>query len=248
MTDQKTEKMACLEFQRLALIEPNNRQHNFVEHAKQCADCLAYVAEVRKMDADVAKSLHVNMPAELSSRLQLETEMQKSSRPRSGYALAASLAAVLLVAGLVFKFFIGPSPEQVAQDYQQLLTSVIEHMDEQPITPVWGAAQANVTVSTLLASYDPDLQLQQMQSLQFGQICPMGRYRGLHATLETENGQTTFAYIKGMPLGEVSDSSLNGYITRVKPVVGGNLVIISRTKKSLLEADQQLAKAMVWEI
>jgi len=76
----------------------------------------------------------------------------------------------------------------------------------------------------------------------------MGKYRGLHATLETDSGQVTFAYIKGESVGELFDAGYEGYVSRVKPVRGGNLIIMSRTNKGLQQADSQLEEAMYWDI
>ena len=108
--------------------------------------------------------------------------------------------------------------------------------------------RANSSANTLLASYDPAMKLKFLSNLQFSKICPMGKYKGLHASLETADGQVTFAYIKGDSVGQLLDAGYQGYVSRVKPVRGGNLIIISRTNKSLEEADSQLEKAMYWDI
>lgn len=242
--------MKCLEFKRLALSDPQSGDVSFIGHSDGCPDCLKYVGEIRQMDADLADSLEVKVPSDLMARLQLNQELsddEKSSKNMQRYAIAASVAIALFVGGFLFSNQVTLN-KQIGQDYKSLLAGVVQHMDEQPITPVWENAQANRTVNTLLASYDSELKLRQMDNLQFGRICPMGQYKGLHASLDTEGGQITFAYIKGESLGELLDVSYQGYITRVKPVRGGNLLIISRSQKSLEQADQQLAQAMYWDI
>lgn len=204
------------------------------------------------MDTDLADSLAVTIPSDLSARLQLANEMRDShEQGRSAvtkYAMAASVAVALFVGGFMLSTQLNQQAGEISKDYEKLLAGVIEHVDERPMTPVWGAARANKTVNTLLASYDESLQIKQLDTLQFGRICPMGEYRGLHATLESSNGTTTFAYIKGEPVGELLDASYDGYITRVKPVRGGNLVIVSRSQSSLEQADKDLKQAMVWDI
>lgn len=245
--------MQCLEFKKLALSDPSNKQDNFVEHGKHCPDCLKYVSEVKQMDADLKQSLSVDPPADLIAKLQLNQELSESdneyrsagkSRP---YAIAASIVTVLVVGGILLSNQFRLSNE-ISEDYQSLLAGVMSHIDEQPITPVWENGRANRVANTLLASYDEQLRIKQMDNLQFGRICPMGEYRGLHATLETSDGQITFAYIKGTPVGELLDSSFKGYLTRVKPVRGGNLIIFSRSKKSLDEADRDLQEAIYWDV
>ncbi len=243
--------MNCLEFKRLALSDPSSSEVSFVEHSDTCPDCLKYVGEVRQLDADLAESLNVEVPTDLKARLKLATEMQEESEQRSSisrYAIAASVAIALFVGGFMVSNQFGPQPGEIGKDYQKLLAAVVEHVNEQPMTPVWGNARAERTVNTLMASYDPSLSFNEIENLQFGRICPMGKYRGLHATLESANGQTTFAYIKGEPVGEMLDHSYEGYVARVKPVRGGNLVIVSRTQQSVDQAEVELQKAMVWDI
>ncbi|MBL4674170.1 MAG: DUF3379 family protein [Arenicella sp.] len=246
--------MKCLEFKRLALSDPNSSVHGFVEHSANCPHCLKYVGGVRQMDADLASSVDVEMPAALMARLQLNQELSEESEnsaiksvlPIRRYAMAASFALALFVAGfMASNQFNGSS---IGDDYQALLSGVVEHMNEQAITPVWSAERANLNATTLLASYDPSLKLKFLSNLQFSRICPMGQYKGLHASLETTDGQVTFAYIKGDSVGQLLDAGYEGYISRVKPVRGGNLIIMSRTNKGLQEADSQLEKAMYWDI
>lgn len=243
--------MNCLEFKRLALADPSSSQASFVEHGEHCAQCLRYVTELRQMDADLAASLAVEMPAELGAKLKLAQGMSLATKAGSGWsAVRYAVAATLLIAIVAVGFMVSTQRHQatVGQDYQQLLSAVVEHLNEEPMTPVWEAARANRTVNTLLASYDQGLRVKQLDNLQYSQICPMGKYRGLHATLETESGQITFAYIKGDSVGELFDTGYQGYLTRVKPIRGGNLVIISRTQRALDQADAELEKALYWDI
>ena len=252
--------MNCLEFKRLALSDPNSRDKSFIEHSAGCPDCLKYVGGVRQMDSELAGSLDVEVLSDLMARLQLNQEMTEESEevelngnvvafsaPVKRYAIAASFALALFVAGFMTSNHFGIN-NSISEDYQSLLSGVVEHMNEQPITPVWDVDRANKTANTLLASYDGKMQLKHLSNLQFSRICPMGQYKGLHATLDTPNGQVTFAYIKSDSVGELLDAGYEGYVSRIKPVRGGNLVIISRTNKAVEEADSQLEDAMYWDI
>lgn len=244
--------MKCLEFKRLALSDPNSKDVSYVEHSNSCPDCVKYVSGIRKMDADLSASIDVAIPNDLMARLQLNQELteeaeEKTRGPVQRYAIAASVAVALLVGGLLVSNQLSFT-QQIGDDYKSLLAAVYEHVDEQPFTPVWENARANQTVQTVLASYDSNIRLRDIENLNFGRICPMGKYRGLHASLQTDDGPVTFAYIKGQPVGELLNTSYEGYVTRVKPLRGGNLIIISRTTKSLEQADTELGEAMYWDI
>lgn len=249
--------MNCLEFKRLALSDPNARDQSFIEHSSHCPECLKYVGGLRQMDADLAGSLDVDVPSDLMARLQLnqelveEVEREASSiisfQPLQRYAIAASVALALFVAGFMASNQFGVN-SQIGQDYESLLSAVVEHMDEQAVTPVWNPERANETANALLASYDGKMKLKHLSNLQFSRVCPMGKYKGLHASLDTPDGQVTFAYIKGDSVGELLDAGYEGYVSRVKPVRGGNLIIMSRTNKAVQQADEQLENAMYWDI
>lgn len=246
--------MNCLEFRRLALAEPHSEQHEFVQHARNCPECLKYLGGVKQMDADLSASLDVKIPSDLVARLKLHQGMEAPvevnrapiwRQPR--YAIAASFMVVFLMAGIFTTSWLG-FQQQISDDYESLLAGVIEHMEDVPMTPVWEVERANTTANTLLASYQPNMKLKHLDNLQFTKICPMGRYRGIHASLETADGTVTFAYIKGEPIGEVLDTAYQGMVTRVKPVRGGNLVIVSHSSRGLQSADRQLEQAIYWDI
>ena len=247
--------MNYLDFKRLALSDPNSQDPEFIQQIAECSKSSKFVSELRQMDADLSSSLDVEMPSDLMARLQLNQELTEEAEaaevialnPMRRYAIAASLAVALFVGGFMASNQFGANT-QIGDDYEALLSGVVEHMNEQAITPVWGADKANSTTSTLLASYEPDMKLKFLSNLQFSRICPMGQYRGLHASLETSDGQVTFAYIKGDSVGQLLDAGYEGYVSRIKPVRGGNLIIMSRTNKALQEADSQLEKALYWDI
>lgn len=249
--------MKCLEFKRVVLSDPSSTADEFVQHAASCPDCQRYHASILKMDNDLANSLEVAMPRDLVARLQLNQVMQRRTKANlisslksnvfGRYSIAASVLLGLVVAGFIYTSQLQLSTE-ILGDYQKLLAGVAEHVQEAPMTPVWNVGEANQSVNAVLASYDPSLKFEHMENLQFGRICPMGQYRGLHASMETKHGQISFAYIKGKPVGEVFNASYAGYLTRVKPVRGGNIIIFSFNKASLQQADQQLESAMVWGI
>ncbi len=245
--------MKCFEFKKIALSDPMSRDHDFVEHIASCSDCLNYVSDIRKMDADLAASLDVAIPSDLIAKLKLNTEIaMESEQPKyvRKYAVAASFALALFVAGFMAsnQFASNSDFDGIHGDYLALVSGVVGHMKHESMTPVWSAGRANKNANALLASYDGEMQLKFMENLQFSKICVMGRYKGLHATVETSEGQVTFAYIKGDSVGNLHNASYDSYMSRVKPVRGGNLIITSKTMKAIDEADSQLEDAIYWDI
>lgn len=242
--------MNCLDFRRAILADPNNLDAECRQHEAGCAECASYLKSVKRTDDELKASLDVNMPQDLIARLELNTRLVEESRQRSrakGLALVASVfvAAVLVVMTVGQRF---AWQQQIGQDYQSLLAGVAEHMHEVPVTPVWDASTANQSVRKVLANYDHRLSFNDMPNLTFGKICPMGKYRGLHAGLQTVHGLITFAYIKGEPVKETHTLMYEGQNAKVKPVKGGNLIIFSPNSEGLQEANEQLSQAIYWDV
>lgn len=242
--------MNCLDFRRAVLADPNLLSVDCRQHEAQCAECASHLKSVKRIDDELKASLDVTMPPDLIARLELNTRLTEESRQRGrlkGFAVAASvLFAVMLGVMSVGQRFAWQ--QQVGEDYQSLLAGVAEHMHEVPVTPVWGAVEANQSVRKVLANYDSRLQLSALPNLTFGKICPMGKYRGLHAGLQTAHGLVTFAYIKGEPVKEAQNLIYEGQNARVKPLKGGNLIIVSPNSEGLQEVDTQLDQAIYWDV
>jgi len=250
---KQTPNIDFVEFKRLALIDPwrndPEQDADFLAKARDCADCQAFLAEVIKLDNQMKASLDVAVPDDLIAKLKLNQELDSNTEPRWSIprSMAASVAAIFVIAGIIWSGIWAPN-KTIDGDYQLLIAAVMEHMHDVPTTPVWSSERVYSSVAASLASYDQSANIRPLQNLQFGKICPMGQYRGLHAVLDTDDGQVTFAYIKGQPVPQLEDHSHDGYMIRVRPVAGGNIVVISRNKSGLEQADSQLNNAFYWDI
>ena len=49
-------------------------------------------------------------------------------------------------------------------------------------------------------------------------------------------------------MSEPLDAAYEGYISRVTPIKGGNLIVMSRSNKGLQKADSQIKDAIYWDI
>ena len=262
------EKMECLEFKRLALSDPNLKQVSFVEHSETCPCCIKYVGDIREMDANLIESVDIEVPSDLMARFELshllELERSKGSRVNQ-YSKYFGLAVIMFVSGFLVNGFI-PSFQnqgsQISHDHdsqtsfgnphvaaQEMVIHFIEHLEENPMLPIWGADQSNQTMQILMANYDPNIKVNTMPNLQFIRVCPVQEGDILHANLHTDHGQASFAYIKGHSVGEIIDASYKGYMTRIKPLGnGGSLVIISQSMHGMKEAEKELESAIHWDI
>lgn len=252
--------MNCLEFKRLALSDPNNQAVSFVTHAESCPDCLKYVSSILEMDSKLESSLDVKMPHDIKAKLELNQLLTaKKSNPNEfiTYAKVASIAAVMFVSGFFVNKQLSISTDDgfyaaegvVTEMADDMIVKLINHLDSEPVKPIWNAEQANFMTKNLMANFEPKLKFNNLARLQYSEICPLDKkYRALHANLETDHGQITFAYIKGYPVAEIRDASYKGQLTRIKPVRNGSLVIISQNMYAMEEADGELEEAIYWDI
>ena len=245
--------MNSVEFKRLALSDPYNDNEDFVRKSQECSESKQLLADIKKMDRELGKSLDVDVPESLMAKIQLTKLLEDEETERDSksnvwrYATAACFAMALFVGGFLSSNLF-QSNQPIGDDYQALLAGVVEHMDEVLVTPVWNPQRANQSANMHLANYDGAMKLKFLKNLQFSRLCPMGEYRGLHAGLDTPHGHVTFAYIKGDKVDDIIDAVYKGYTTRVKPLKDGNLVIVSKTKSGLDQASKQLDEALHWEL
>ncbi len=252
--------MECLEFKRLALSDPNSKDISFVEHSETCPCCIKYVEGVREMDANLADSINVEVPSNLMAKLELSQLIVHEKQIISNvgwYSKVAGFAIIMFVSGFLLKGFLsteqGPvtysSLDGLHQASEEMVVNVIDHIEKEPMLPIWDAGLSNQTMKTLLASYDPSIKINEMENLLFIKVCEITHdYNGLHATLETSYGQASFAYIKGRPVGEVRDATYKGYMTRIKPIRNGSLIIMSQHMGAMEEAEVELESAIYWDI
>ena len=86
--------MNCLEFRRMCLSDPGNRETDYLSHREGCEECSRYSNNVNGLDRKIEQALRVPVPEDLANRIKLRQLMQDergSSRVRPWqYALAAS--------------------------------------------------------------------------------------------------------------------------------------------------------------
>ena len=134
--------MDCLEFKRLTLIDPRRHDqhadHGYLTHASDCVDCHEYLQNVLKLDNQLRDSVDVSVPADLVAKLKLNQELSTpwSKRWQIPHTVAASLAAAVLVVGLLGSGVWSTNPV-TGEDYEILIAAVMEHMHEVPTRPVW---------------------------------------------------------------------------------------------------------------
>ena len=215
--------------------------------------------------------------AKLELGALLESEASNDNNKLFYYAKVAGFAAILFVSGFLLNGQLSKnesSQSVVAQGHvdhsyitdnvqagtsfvnaqsadspHEYVMQMVNHMELIPINPIWESDKANKAMKVLMASYDQSVSVKTLPNLQFIKICPMTPVtRAIHANLETDHGQVTFAYFKGNSVGELSDTSYKGYLTRIKPVHGGSLLIISRNMDSMEIADRELEAAIYWDI
>lgn len=258
--------MNCLEFKRLALADPRSDDTSFIEHSEGCPDCLEYVGDIRIMDSQLENSLDVQMPKSLSARLELNQVLESDKRPllfsnyfSNNYAKAACIAAVLFASAFLLQGAFVQDQKQLApvavdntlNVSQGIIAKVVDHVEAAPVLPMWNSELANRNMQSLLAMYDPSAKSKEIAGLHFIKICPVSiddSRKIMHANLETDHGQITFAYIKGDSVNQASDNSYKGYMTRIRPMRGGNLLLIGKSMYAMEEADKELESAIYWDL
>ena len=239
--------MNCLDFRRLCLSEPNSSDKSYVKHGNECPECSDYAKGVCVLDDNIRASLDTAIPDEFKAKLKLRQTIESEAQGRKNrarYAIAASFIVAMVVGAFMFQ----QRASVQEQDYNDLLAGIVSHMQHsaEPLPPE--SVDLQKAIQLQLASYDKGITVGKIHGLRLANICPMGKYRGLHAEVDTDQGVVSFAYIKGKKL-QVSDlMEYGGYYSKVIPMGNGNLIIVSENKQAMPDVESNLVTALKWDI
>ena len=219
---------------RLALeTAPASADPALAAHVRGCADCAAYRAELLDLDARLRAALQVPVPPSvLRSRV---APAQPAARPRrfTQFALAASVGAVSLLAGLLWSVFPRTS----------LAADVTAHMAHEP-------AAWETTVALPPSRVVPTLERQGVHlrsgvvDVTYVQTCWFRGHRVPHLVIATGDGDpVTVMVLTDEPVAARQVFDERGYRGVLVPAVRGGLAVLARDGDDV-DVDAVAARAL----
>ena len=258
--------MNCLEFRRLNLSDPTNRNPEYLAHRLECEDCARYADGVNVLDKKLENALRVPVPEDLAVRiklrqLMLEDETEKASfwnRPlRFGMA-----ASVLLVVTLGSLF--GYEVHATNQYINRLTVSAVDHtrierqgnhfLAHQFLVQPDDTAVQITRLSQILAAFGGKVMYDELAAvgeILDVQVCALDTIDTpvAHFVIRTASGEKiTVYYILGKKLKKRADSIYAHYKSLLVPAGSGNIALIATSGDELGAVADALKQAIVWPI
>jgi len=221
----------CLEFRRAAGADPQHLTGEALEHARGCAACARYLAEVRELDVRIARALAVPVP---EGRPAAAVATVTHTRRRY-LALAASVLAAIGV-GLVG--WLALAPPSLAAD-------VVEHMRGEPES--WDSHTPASDAVLEKAMQRGDAWFTTMPGrFMYVQSCWFRGHYVPHLVLETGDGPVTLLLLRNEAVKAPTDFDEGGYRGVLLPVNNGAVAIVTRGAALSAELEQRIAAAIQW--
>ena len=233
--------MNCLEYRRLMTIEPSSRDPELLGHAGKCAACAAFGERLQHFERDLEKTLAVDAPEGLESRILLRQSV-KATRARRAWnqRIYAVAATMLLTVGVVSGWMLTKYTQRVQAPLDQLVLNHIHdeegHLNDRHDVQL---AELNQVVNRFGVRADALPAL-----VNFAHPCPMRKDQGAHLVLAGKQGPVTVLIIPGEQLSErmaIRDERFEGYVL---PTRYGALAIVGEHGEQLDEIQRALITTM----
>lgn len=221
--------MNCQEFRAAIGADPRETSVDIAGHAADCADCAAWRDALRRMDAVMQRALAIDVDTGAVS-----VPRGAPQHAWRGWAMAAGVACVTLVAGLLW--FAAPRTA--------LAGDVVAHMSEEP--QAWartGVAADPVRVARVLARSgvhlrdDPGL-------VTYANSCWFRGHRVPHLVFQTGRGPVTVMVLTGEQVTTPVEFAEEGYRGIILPAARGAIAILARNSQPTREAAARLQAAI----
>jgi len=247
----------CLEFRRICLSEPGNREEGFLQHRDECEDCAKYADGVGAMDSKLEDAMRIPVPDDLVTRIKLrqliqDEQVTKRIRPMQ-LALAASVLLTVTL-GALFGYQIHTTNQYVSQ----LTVSAVDHtrMERQGnhfVAEHDDPFRQAQRFTQVLASFGGKVmgdELEALGEILHVQVCALESIHGpvAHAVIQGERGQVSIYYVTGRKLKDREGFEQGQFEGMLIPVGQGNMAIIGEPGERLVTIADKLEQAIAWHI
>jgi hypothetical protein len=204
------------QYRRALLAEPFADAADLAEHRAACAECQAFTERLQRFEARLDRALKIDA-VRTADVLPFRRRAAPPTRPR-WYALAASVAAAVLVAGVVW----------LAVPRTSLAADVVAHMageldawnTRQPVPDAELAAVLSNTRMRLTA---------QAGGVSYASSCAFRGHQVPHLVVQTAEGPVTVMVLVHEPAAKPQEFEEHGYRGTIVPLPGhGSLAVLLR--------------------
>jgi Protein of unknown function (DUF3379) len=226
--------IGCAEFRKAVLADPHGDAPELAAHLASCPECPAYLQRLLRFEGRLERALRVDAGARSGSR--------RGHVHRGWLAMAASVAAVLVVAGTLW----------VGAPHSSLAADVVAHMAGEP--QAWKRTDVPVPAPDL----DRVLGREHMRldprvgTVSYAQSCSFRGHTVPHLVVQTGMGPVTVMVLTHDTVSQPVPFDEEGYRGVIVPTPRhGSLAVLARGSDAHLAQVEQVAErvesAIVWE-
>ncbi|HET7203129.1 MAG TPA: DUF3379 family protein [Steroidobacteraceae bacterium] len=228
-------------------VDPSSDDLALAAHVQQCPDCAVHRRELLELDRRLRAALEVPVPAAVHARhvdrraaaadgnvIAMPTGgPERTRRVLGGLALAASVASVAVLAGLLWAGFPRDS----------LAADVVAHMAHEPQAWSTTAPLPTADVARVLARSNLSLRPRSVE-VTYASTCWFRGRRVPHLVVRTESGPVTVMVLthERVPAREGFDEG--GYRGVLVPAVTGTLAVLARDEADVDAAAMRTRAAL----
>ena len=226
------------EYRRALLSDPRNETAELAEHRAACAECRAFAERLQKFEARVERALKIDT-SRTAEVLPFKRRVAAPARQR-WYGLAASVAAAVLVAGVIW----------LAVPRTSLAADVVAHMAGE--LDAWNTRQPVPDADLAAVLGNTHMQLTpQAGGVSYASSCTFRGHHVPHLVVQTPEGPVTVMVLVHEAVAKPQEFAENGYHGTIVPLPGhGSLAVLARgTQIPARDVDGIAARvrdAIVW--
>ena len=240
--------MDDLEFRKSAIINPDNKDPEFLEKQQQSHNNHRFVSEQKAFNQQLNKTLNISAPDNLAQRIILSQQLgqhkqitQQQHRQRRNWLLAG-IAAVFIIT-ITSRLLFAPAIIESSQLAQQVITHI--HDDTHALNVHMDVPKSSI--DTMLASYGGKLS-GPIGNVSFLGHCIVGGHTGIHMVLSTPKDLVTVMILPKQAINKPTalvDNDLKGI---VYPSQKGSIAIVAKDKLSIESTRNKINQNLNWII
>ncbi len=230
--------MNCLDFRRLCLVEPGNREPRVFLHLYHCAACRSYRKRVIQAEREMTAVMHVPVPEGLGSKIVFDTELhaQREDKQRFNWmAMAASI--VLGVAIGVGLFTMTTQPD--------VLPSLAMHVADDPLHMTPAQPDADQRLDEVMrflggawAGAKP--------RLTHAKLCLVDEHAAAHLVVAGKQGPVTVFLLPRSHARTLQNRVVDGQIAEVAALNTGSIALFGYRGEDLAAIERQFQASVTW--
>jgi hypothetical protein len=227
--------MNCLEFRRLKLADPHNKNNLAATHAAQCGQCAEFSHQVDAMEDKIVQQLNsVQIPNGLADKILLAGKLQKPKR--HGWMLVPAFLAIICSVFIFYPYFL----------QYRLTNIVLAHVIDEPDALTVNENISSEKLAQVLTARGIHLK-GSLGKVRVIRNCPMPGGFGDHIVVETQYGLATLLVLPAsLELAAASNATKDHFSVALLPTGQHNIGVVVDSSVNLEKTVQLVQQQLSW--